>query len=342
MLSRLGLATTTMLALVACDRAPEKITVAGSSTVYPFTKAVADAFAKGGADRPAIAIESTGTVAGMERFCAGVGSEFPDVVDASRRMRRAEFDKCRAKDVGDIIEVPIGLDGVALAESKAGPKLGLSRKDIYLALAANPMGKPNTARTWKDVNAALPAIPIRVLGPPATSGTRGAFVELMLEPGCIAAMPEAQTLRSAADPSRFDTVCRRIRSDGAYVEEGEDDAVEVEKLAQSPNTLGLIGYSYLERNAARLNGVPIDGVAPTYDQIASGKYPGFRSLYLYVKKKQIERKPALQEWLKQYAAMWNPDGPLAKQGLIPLPERQRRLSADAIEAQRPLEAAALP
>lgn len=343
MLGRLGVLAFATLALAACDGGSSRqIRAVGSSTVYPFTRAVADAFVQAKDGRKAPSIESTGTTAGIRGFCEGAGYTFADIANASRRMRRAEFDKCQANGVGDILEIPIGLDGIALAESNAGPKLRLSRKDIYLALAANPMGKPNTARTWRDVNPKLPAVPILVMGPPPTSGTRDAFVELILEPGCLEAMPEAKELKAAADPALFDYACRRLRNDDAFVEKGEDDNLIVQGLMQNPNALGIFGYSYLEENLARLHSVPIDGVAPAYDAIASGKYPGVRTLYLYVKKRHLKAVPGLEDFLNLYATMWVPGGPLAKHGLIALPQKVRDRSAEAIQLGLPLDASALP
>jgi phosphate transport system substrate-binding protein len=331
------------LALASCDGGSTRpIKAVGSSTVYPFTKAVADAFVGAQKGRKEPAIESTGTTAGIRRFCEGAGYDYPDIANASHRMRRAEFDKCQTNGVGDILEIPIGLDGIALAESNAGPKLQLSSKDIYLALAANPLGKPNAAKTWKDVNPKLPAIPIKVLGPPSTSGTRDAFVELILAPGCVEAMPTAKDLKAAADPALFDNACRRIRTDGAFVEEGEDDNRIVEVLARDANALGVFGYSYLEENLGRLHGVPIDGIAPSYDAIASGKYRGVRTLYLYVKKRHLKAVPALQDFLNLYATMWAPGGPLTRHGLIALPQKIRDRSAEAIQLALPLDASALP
>lgn len=346
MLARLSLLAIASFTLASCDAlsaiSPREIRVVGSSTVYPFTRTVADAYVDAKKGRRTPVIESTGTGAGMARFCEGAGSAFADIVNASRRMRRAEFDTCKANGVAEIIEVPIGLDGIALAESNAGPKLALTRKDLYLALAANPLGKPNTAKTWKDVNPALPAIPILVLGPPSTSGTRDAFVELIIEPGCLAAMPMAANLKRASDPAPFETACRKLRSDGAYAEKGEDDNLIVQGLSENPNAVGLVGYSYLDANRTRLHGVPIDGVAPTYADIESGKYPGVRSLYLYVKKRHLNAMPELKEFLHLYSTMWEPGGALTKRGLIAVPKKVRDRSTEVIELELPLDITALP
>ena len=343
MFGRLAALACATLALASCDvGSSRQIRATGSSTVYPFTKAVANAFVRAGKGRLEPTIESTGTTAGIRRFCEGAGYDYPDIANASRRMRRTEFDKCQANGVGDVLEIPIGLDGIALVESNAGPKLRLSRKDIYLALAANPMDKPTAAKTWKDVNPGLPSIPILVMGPPATSGTRDAFVELILEPGCLEAMPQAKDLKAATDPALFDNACRRIRTDGAFIEKGEDDTQIVEALAQNPNAVGVLGYSYLEENIGRLHGIPIDGVVPAYDAIASAKYPGVRTLYLYIKKRHLKAVPGLEDFLNLYATMWVPGGPLAKHGLIALPKKVRDRSLEAIQLALPLDASALP
>ncbi|MES2338151.1 MAG: substrate-binding domain-containing protein [Pseudomonadota bacterium] len=306
-----------MMALAACSgggTTRDQIKVVGSSTVYPFTTAVAENFVNSRGLKPPV-IESTGTGPGMKLFCAGIGPRHPDIVNASRRMKRSEFDTCRANGVGAVLEIQVGTDGIALAESNAGPKLQLTRRDVYRALAANPDGRPNTARTWADVNPALPAIPIQVYGPPSTSGTRDAFAELVMIPACEAANPSAKALKDR-DKDAFDDICTKLRDDGAYVDKGENDNLIVQNLSTNPNAIGIFGYSYLEENAATLHGVPLDGVTPTYATIANGSYPGARALYIYVKKAHLRAVPGLKAFLTDYAAAWAPDGPLVKRGLI--------------------------
>lgn len=342
MLGRLALIASATLALCACDgNATREIRVVGSSTVYPFTTAVAEAFVNARSGRKAPVVESIGSGAGLRRFCEGVGAQFPDIANASRRMTRNEYDRCQANQVGPIEEIVIGLDGVALAESNQGPKLRLGKRDVYLALAANPGGRPNRARTWRDVNPALPPIPILVMGPPSTSGTRDAFVELILSPGCIEADPDAGKLKAAADSAPFDARCHRIRDDGPYVDKGENDNLIVQGLAQNPNALGIFGYSYLEENQSRLHGVPIEGIAPSYATIADGRYPGARPLYLYVKTRHLKAVPGLKDFLQLYARLWGPTGPLVKRGLIAAPEAMRTQMADRIQRQLPLDPAEL-
>lgn len=330
------------LALGACDRQAtrDQIKVVGSSTVYPFTTAVAEAFVNKSTQAKAPVIEQGGTGAGMKLFCGGIGVAHPDIVNASRRIKKSEMELCQKNGVTEVIEIQIGNDGIALAESNAGPKLSLTRKDIYLALAANPMGKPNAAKTWKDVNPSLPAIPIKVLGPPSTSGTRDAFAELILEKGCEEANPEAKGLKDS-DKTKFENLCLLIRSDAAYVDSGENDNLIVQKLSTDPNALGIFGYSYLEENAQRLHGVPIDGVTPTYETIAGNTYPGARALYIYVKKQHLKAVPGLKEFLAQYAQMWAPDGPLVKRGLIASPQAARDAATKVLEMETVLDPASL-
>ena len=342
MYRRLMLIAIPALALAACEGGTTReIRVVGSSTVFPFTTAVAEAFVNAGKGRKTPVIESTGTGAGFKEFCKGVGAAFPDIADASRRMKRSEYDQCQANGVGEIMEVQIGVDGIALAESNAGPRLKLSEKDIYLALAANPRGRPNTARSWREVNPALPAIPIQVMGPPSTSGTRDAFAELIMEPGCLEAYPEAKALKTAGDSAGFENACRRLRDDGPYVDKGENDNLIVQGLAQNPNALGIFGYSYLEENRDRLHGVPINGEDPTYDAIAMGEYPGSRPLYIYVKKRHLKAVPGLPEFLDLYTRMWDPGGALSKRGLIAAPTIVRNRGYEIVQNRIALEPGAL-
>lgn len=340
MLNRHMMCASVALTLAACSNQATPIAITGSSTVYPFTKAVADRFVTTAKDTAAPKIEEVGTIAGIKTFCAGAGA--PDVLDASRRINRKEFAICQANHVGDVMEIPIGLDGIALAESDAGPKLQVTDKDLYLALAANPLGKTNTAKLWRDVNPTLPAVPIKVLGPPASSGTRDSFVTLMLEPGCIAAIPDAAAMRSGGDPAKFEAMCRQIRADGPYVAAGEDDTATVKALEKNSGAVGLFGYSYLEQNASRLHGVPLNGVKPDAGTIGSGHYSGARQLFLYVKKAHLERKPAIKDFLNLYAEMWKPGGLLAKAGLIPLSDKAGARSLDTIKNGYPLELDDLP
>ena len=281
-----------VMATPALGAGRRNIHIVGSSTVYPFTTAVAERFARANPGIPAPIIESTGTGAGMKLFCAGVGERFPDIEDASRRMKASEAKTCAANGVTKVTEIQVGLDGIVLAGSKNSPALNLSRRDIYLALAANPYGKPNRAKTWKDVNPKLPNVKIQVYGPPPTSGTRDAIGELLMTPPCEANAGMAAMKK--ANEAKFKAICTGIREDGAYVEAGENDNLIVRKLGVTPGAYGLFGYSYLEENAGTLQGATIDGVAPSYDSIASFTYPGARPLYIYLQNAHAAAIPGVR------------------------------------------------
>ncbi|MDQ1156284.1 phosphate transport system substrate-binding protein [Sphingomonas sp. SORGH_AS 950] len=338
-----------IVALAAChDQANgggagvrDQITAVGSSTVYPFTTIIAERFVTADPDAKAPVIESTGTGAGMKLFCAGIGAAHPDIENASRRMKAAEYRDCAAHGAAALLEIPIGIDGIAFAESKRGPRMALSTVDLYRALAAHPGGRPNTARTWHDVNPALPAIPIQVYGPPATSGTRDALAELILMRGCDAVEPGAAAL-AHHDPDAHRLLCTRVRDDGAYIDAGENDNLIVQKLQSNPDALGVFGYSYLEENRNTVNGVAIDGIAPSYEAIAADRYPGSRLLYLYVKKAHLDAIPGLRQFLSLYAANWGRGGPLVRRGLIAAPAGVQARARSIIANETALDPATLP
>lgn len=342
MFARTAIVTAALLALTACERnvSRDHIRVVGSSTVFPFTTAVAEGMINANPQLRAPVIESTGTGSGVKLFCAGVGPQHPDILNASRRIKASEFQGCLANGVKDVMEVQVGVDGVALAESNRGPRLQLSSRDVYLALAANPMGRPNATRFWSDVNPALPRIPIQVFGPPSTSGTRDALVELIMVPACETAYPEAKALKDS-DKERYEDICTRIREDAAYVDKGENDNLIVQNLSTNPNAIGIFGYSYLEENGSRLHGVPINGVAPTYGSIADGSYPGARPLFIYVKKAHLRAVPGMRDFLNRYADSWGPEGPLTRRGMIAAPAEVRQRSQATIAQGNILTAAEL-
>jgi phosphate transport system substrate-binding protein len=338
--SILALAAVTALLGACVDQAAgggagarAQIKAVGSSTVYPFTTIVAEQYLAGDPSAKPPVIESTGTGAGMKLFCGGIGAAHPDIEDASRRMKASEFAACAKNNVRDILEVQIGIDGIAFAEALNGPRLALTPVDLYRALAATPGGRPNRARTWRDVNPALPATPIQVYGPPATSGTRDALAELILAVGCEASEPAMKGAPTDVHAAR----CLRVREDGAYIDAGENDNLIVQKLQSNPNAIGVFGYGYLEENARAVRGVPISGVAPTYDSIASGRYPGSRPLYLYVKKAHLNAIPGLRVFLRRYAQLWGPEGPLVKRGLIAAPADVRARAAAVVRDETVLD-----
>lgn len=313
-----------------------EIRAVGSSTVYPFTTTVAEAFVAADPDAAAPVIESTGTGAGMRLFCAGIGAAHPDIANASRRMKASEYRDCARHGADELLEIPVGIDGLAFAQARNGPAFRLTPALLYRALAANPGGKPNAARLWSDLDPGLPAAPIQVYGPPATSGTRDALAELILTKGCEAWDPAAKRL-ARSDPDAAKALCTRVREDGAYVDAGENDNLIVQKLQSNPNAIGVFGYSYLEENLGDARGLAIDGVAPSYATIADGRYPGARTLYLYVKKAHLDAVPGLRTFLKLYATQWGPGGPLAKRGLIVAPKAVRAQAAAVIARETPLD-----
>ncbi len=315
------------------------IRVVGSSTVYPFTKAVAEEFMRANPG-VGVTVESTGTGAGMKLFCAGVGSQFPDIEDASRAIKKSEYEACLKNGVKNVIEVPVGIDGLTLIESNQGPAMNLTQADIYKALAANPFGKgPNKAQTWQDVNPSLPAIKIRVLGPPPTSGTRDSLADLYLEKGCDTD-PAMQALKKSNEGEHKQT-CTKIREDGAYVEAGENDNLLVQKVAADAGTLGVLGYSYLEQNADKIRPVKIAGVAPTEATIADLSYPGARKLYIYLKGEHIAAKPKLRDFVAQFAKMWSAGGPLERRGLVPFAGADATAATQQTTALKPLDPSTL-
>lgn len=331
------------LALVGCGQGAgggegasrQQIRVVGSSTVYPFTVAVAERFAQAHPQFPSPIVESTGTGGGLNLFCAGVGAQHPDVANASRRIKPSELELCSQNGVNQVIELPVGIDGLALIESNLRPTgFELSPRDVYAALAANPFGQPQTAETWQDVNPELPDVPIRVYGPPPTSGTRDSFAELILEEGCTSD-PQMEALKEA-DEDRYKTVCTQLREDGAFIEAGENDNLLMQRVAENQGSIGVLGYSFLEENRERVRGIPIEGVAPTPETIQSGDYPGSRRLYVYAKGEHIGVVPGLQQFLNEYAQAGQPGGYLSDRGLIPLPEEERRAAAEMAANPRPM------
>ncbi len=318
--------------LPSCAETPrDSIRAVGSSTVYPFAKQVAESYARSNPDLKSPLIESTGTGGGIQLFCDGIGANTPDMANASRRMKVAEFDKCQANNVKDIIEVQVGLDGIAFASAKGGIMLNLSPKIVYEALAARPYGKEQTAKTWADVDPSLPDEAILVYGPPSSSGTRDALKELVLEAGCDT-NPAMKALKER-DKDEHSAICTEVRSDGAYSDQGEQDNLIVQKIEANPRTVGVFGYSYLEENAQKVQGLPMNGVDPTYDNIASFAYPGARPLYVYVKKAHMRAIPGLDMYLQEWVKNWKKDGPLAKIGLVALSPETMTANAAKVSGQ---------
>ena len=318
----------------------QQIRIVGSSTVYPFTRAVAERFGQSNSAYGAPIVESTGTGGGINQFCAGVGGNHPDIVNASRRMKSSELEACNRNGVQQVIEVPVGIDGLTLIESAERPTdFRLTARDVYAALAANPFGRAQAARTWRDVNPALPAVAIRVYGPPPTSGTRDSFAELILEKGCNAD-PAMEQLK-AQDPDRHKQVCTRLREDGAYIEAGEDDNLLIQRVSENQGSIGVLGYSFLQANQERVRGIPIGGILPTPATISDLSYPGARQLYIYVKGEHMSVIPGIREFLAEFARGWAQGGYLAQQGMIPSAADVQAMAARQLQTPRPLAAADL-
>jgi phosphate transport system substrate-binding protein len=316
-----------------------QLKIVGSSTVYPFTTAVAEEFQRANPGASVI-VESTGTGAGIKLFCSGIGGDTPDMVNASRPMKASEYADCSKAGAKNVIEVPVGIDGLTLIQAAGHPALNLTVEQIYKALAANPFGKgANTAQTWKDIDPSLPATKIRVLGPPPTSGTRDSLAELILEKGCDTD-PAMKDLKKADDKKHKET-CTKIREDGAYVEAGENDNLLVQKVSADPGALGVLGYSFLEENADKVAPVTIAGVTPTEATISDLSYPGSRRLYLYVKGEHLGPKPAIKQFLESYAKAWGKGGSLEKRGLVPLGQADAAAATQQATALAPLDPASL-
>lgn len=300
------------------------ISIVGSSTVYPFATVVAEQFGRT-TNFKTPKIESTGSGGGLKLFCAGVGVDHPDITNASRRIKASEVESCNKNGVTEIVEVKIGYDGIVLANSVDATQFDLSLRDVFLALAKDvpdPSGAErlvaNPYKTWKDVNPALPAVAIEVLGPPPTSGTRDAFAELAMEGGCQQ-FAWIKAIKNT-DEDRYKAVCHGIREDGRYIEAGENDNLIVQKLRANPDALGIFGFSFLDQNGDVVQGSIINGSEPTFEAIASGDYAVSRPLYFYVKKAHIDAIPGIREYLAEFTSerSMGEDGYLAERGLIPL------------------------
>lgn len=319
--------------LAGCDdgsSAAQSVHAVGSSTVYPFAKLVAENFSRTYPGMRSPLIESTGTGNGIQLFCSGLGPNTPDMVNASRRMKESEFDACVSNKVDEVIELQVGLDGIAFASKQGGIMLNLSPKTVYEALAARPYGKPQTAKTWKDVDPALPADPILVYGPPSTSGTRDALKELVMEVGCKTD-PAMKALKDS-DEDQYKQICTEVRDDGGYVDQGEQDNLIVQKIVGNPRAVGIFGFSFLEENADRVQGLPMEGVQPTYENISSFAYPGARPLFVYVKKAHMRAIPGLEDFMKEWVKSWGKTGPLAKIGMVAMPDEAMKVNAAKVQS----------
>lgn len=320
--------------------ARDGISIVGSSTVFPFATVVAERFGRT-TDFATPKIEATGSGGGFKLFCTGIGVDTPDITNASRRMKLSEFEQCNENGVTDIVEVLIGFDGIALANSVDADQLDIKMSELYMALAKvvpNPDGSEelieNPYKQWSDINPDLPSIDIEVLGPPPTSGTRDAFVELAMEGGC-----DTFEFVANLDKDAHKTACHTLREDGAYVEAGENDNLIVQKLEANSDAFGIFGYSFLEQNDDKVQSSIIDGHEAEFEQIASGDYGISRPLYFYVKAQHVGTVPGIEEYLAEFTSeqTWGDDGYLADKGMIPLPEDERAGLAAQVASLQSLE-----
>ena len=304
----------------------DQISIVGSSTVFPYTQAVAERFAND-TGAPAPVVESTGTGGGMQIFCEGIGEQHPDITGASRGMTASEYETCIANGVEDITQAHIGSDGLSIAISRSNEEAwDLTLEQIYLALGAQvPVDGEwvdNPYTRWSEIDPSLPDSEILVYGPPPTSGTRDAFVELAMHAGC----EELDYVQEqGADGDWIEENCSRMRQDGPFVEAGENDNLIVQRLNTDPDAMGIFGYSFLFENQDTLKPVTINGVEPNEDTIASGDYPVSRPLYFYVKNAHRGVIPNLNEFIAEYMSeeAIGPGGYLSERGLVPLGDERR-------------------
>lgn len=336
LLAGAALLTTTAVGSV---HARDQIQIVGSSTVFPFSTSVAEQFGQKTSFKTPV-VESTGSGGGMKLFCSGVGEGTPDITNSSRRIKENEFKLCVENGVTPV-EVKIGFDGIVLANAKSGPVLEITREQIFLALAkevpdASGTMIANPNKTWADVDPSLPNIKIEVLGPPPTSGTRDAFVEIAMEGG--AKKIEVLANLRKEDKKAFARIAHSIREDGAFVEAGENDNLIIQKLEANSNAFGVFGFSFLDQNADKVKGAVVNGVAPEFENIAAGDYNISRSLYFYVKKEHVGVIPGLQEYVAEFTDedTWGEDGYLADKGLIPLPDADREAVATSAKEMSPM------
>ncbi len=322
--------------------ARDQIRVVGSSTVYPFTTAVAEQFGKAGTFKTPV-VESTGTGGGFKLFCGGVGADHPDVSNASRAITKGEFESCAAAGVDGIIELKIGFDGLVMSNSKAGPDFKLTRTQVFLALAKQVPGADgqlvdNPYMNWSDIDPSLPNEKIEVLGPPPTSGTRDSFLELYMDQG--ARKIESLAALRKSDSKAYDAIWKSVREDGAYIDAGENDNLIVQKLEANPQAVGIFGFSFLEENASLIKGAEIEGVIPTFETVADGSFDGSRPLFVYFKKQHVDVIPGMKEFIAEYVsdAAIGEDGYLSAKGLVALPAEELEKVRGAVNALETISA----
>jgi len=312
-------------ALAGAAYARDQIRIVGSSTVFPYSQAVAEQYANA-TGSPAPIVESTGTGGGMKIFCQGVGEANPDITGASRAMKKSEYEACVAAGVTDVTEIQLGYDGLSIAVSRGSEfDWDLTEAQLFQALAAevevDGQIVANPFKKWSEIDASLPDVNIQVFGPPPTSGTRDAFVELAMHDGCKT-FPAIEALEG----DRHNDVCSRMRQDGPFIEAGENDNLIVQRIEADPTALGIFGYSFLYENGDKLKAVKVDGVEPTFDTIADFSYDIARPIFIYIKNAHRGVIPGMNEFVAEFVsdAALGPDGYLAERGLTPLSDDLRK------------------
>ncbi len=304
---------------VEANATRKNVSIAGSSTVLPFATIIAEQVGKNPNNKTPV-VESGGSSVGKKGVCEGTGLKYIDIGNASSRMKVKELKYCKKNNV-DVTEIKVGYDGIVVASSKKGTLLKISKYDLGKALTAkvpvNGKMVDNPYKKWSDINPALPNLPIKVMGPPTTSGTRASFVEMVNQKGYCKKSKEVKAIGYKSKK------CRAMRTDGAYVEAGEQDNLIVKKLQADPNTFGIFGFSYLDQNMDVLQGAIIDGNEPSFENIADGKYSISRALYFYVKHSHLDVIPGVRDYVKEWTKHWGEDGILADAGMIPLPDAER-------------------
>lgn len=336
----LAFASLSLATAATAAQARDQIRIVGSSTVFPFATAVAENFGKSTEFKTPV-VESTGSGGGLKLFCEGVGIDTPDITNASRRIKTSEIERCAKNGVTDIVEIKIGYDGIVIGNSASAPQMNITKKQIFLALAkdvpdANGNMVPNPYKMWNEIDPSLPAVKIEVLGPPPTSGTRDAFVELAMEGG--AKKFDMLKALKKSDKKAFKAIAHSLREDGAFIEAGENDNLIVQKLVANPDAFGIFGFSFLDQNADKIQGTMVNGVAPEFDAIADSKYGVSRSLFFYVKTAHVGTVPGIEAYLAEFSSekTWGEEGYLTDKGLIPMPAEERAKYNKAATSLSPL------
>ena len=318
-------AITVSASLISAANAREQLSLAGSSTVLPFATIIAEEMGKNPQFKTPV-VESGGSSVGKKGVCEGIGTQFIDIGNASSRMKASELEFCSANGV-DVTEIKVGYDGIAVANSLEGQTLTISKADLGKALTAEIPQEdgtwiPNPYKKWSDINPAYPDIEIRVYGPPTTSGTRASFAE-MVNQKAYCGKDELAKKASAARDDKSGKKCRAMRTDGAYIEAGEQDNLIVQKLQEDPMSYGIFGFSYLDQNRDTLQSAIVDGTSATFELIASGDYAISRALWFYVKHAHVGVVPGMDEYLMTWVKNWGDDGILTDAGMVPMPEAER-------------------